>query len=350
MPQQPSLSNGTANGIPGVMADRSLDLPRLHDLISRHADGLIVEDEHRELAAVLEADPEARRLWFLRNDIDLGLAARAEQYRSEIVKATPAALAARRPLAASVAGFTTALAGIAIGIFGASAVWALTLPGPGAAGTTIPVLSESFERGQAKTVPGLPRGLADPDGDLWRGDEARVVTAMQEIEPVSGSRMLRFERATHIGENSPKSAWSDVYRLVDARPYILMAEGRPITARLAADVTMAADACGPDEKYSASIHLYAFDRDISDAPQPLPLEWVRENCVASGTKKVPLECGKQGWRRVTVDASLPPEAKFVLLHLSAVRDRPKQTSEPAVFAGHFLDDVSLELFVGNQRQ
>jgi hypothetical protein len=332
------------------MADGSLDLPRLHDLISRHADGLIVEDEHRELAAVLEADPTARQLWFLRNDIDLGLAARAEQHRSEIVKAEPVSLAAKRHLAVSVAASATALAGIAIGIFGVSAVWALTLPGQGAAGTTIPVLSESFERGQAKTVPGLPRGLADPDGDLWRGDEARVVTAMQEIEPVSGSRMLRFERATHVGENSPKSAWSDVYRLVDARPYILMAEGRPITARLAADVTMAADACGPDEKYSASVHLYAFDRDISDAPQPLPLEWVRENCVASGTKKVPLECGQQGWRRVTVDASLPPEAKFVLLHLSAVRDRPKQTSEPAVFAGHFLDDVSLELFVGNQRQ
>jgi len=342
MPQQPSGS--------GVMADGSLDLPRLHDLISRHADGLIVEDEHRELAAVLEADPTARQLWFLRNDIDLGLAARAEQHRSEIVKAEPVSLAAKRHLAVSVAASATALAGIAIGIFGVSAVWALTLPGQGAAGTTIPVLSESFERGQAKTVPGLPRGLADPDGDLWRGDEARVVTAMQEIEPVSGSRMLRFERATHVGENSPKSAWSDVYRLVDARPYILMAEGRPITARLAADVTMAADACGPDEKYSASVHLYAFDRDISDAPQPLPLEWVRENCVASGTKKVPLECGQQGWRRVTVDASLPPEAKFVLLHLSAVRDRPKQTSEPAVFAGHFLDDVSLELFVGNQRQ
>jgi cephalosporin hydroxylase len=74
-----------------------------------------------------------------------------------------------------------ALAGLAVGVFGASAVWALAVPGPGAAGTTIPVLAESFEDGQAKTVPGLPRGLTDPDGDIWRGDEARVVMAMQEI-------------------------------------------------------------------------------------------------------------------------------------------------------------------------
>jgi hypothetical protein len=99
-----------------------------------------------------------------------------------------------------------------------------------------------------------------------------------------------------------------------------------------------------------SVHLYAFDRDISDAPKPLSLGWVGDNCVASGTKRVPIECGKQGWQRVTVDASLPPEAKFVLLHVSAVRDYPEQSSEPAVFAGHFVDDISLELFVGSQRQ
>lgn len=338
MPQQPFGSDG------------SFDLPRLHDLISRQADGLISEDEHSELAAVLEAHPEARRLWFLRNDIDLVLAAHAEQSRVEIIATEPAAAEANRPRAASIAGLTMALAGIAIGIFGATAVWALSVPGPGAAGTTIPVFSESFESGQAKTIPGLPRGLTDPDGDSWRGDEASVVMAMQKVAPAAGSRMLRFERATHVGENSPKSAWSDVYRLVDARPFILLAEGQPVTARLAADFSMAADACGPDEKYSASVHLYAFDRDISDAPQPLTLNWMRENCVASGMKRVPLDCGQRGWHRVTVDASLPPGAKFVLLHVSAVRDYPEQSSEPAVFAGHFVDDVSLELFVGSQRQ
>ena len=337
-PQQPSGSDG------------AFDLRRLHDLISRHTDGLITPDEHRELAAVLEADSVARQIWFLRNDIDLGLAANAEQSRGEIVATAPAAFAAKRPRAASITGFTTALAGLVIGIFGATAVWGLALPGPGAASTTIPVLSEGFENGQVKTVPGLPRGLADPDGDVWRGDEARVVTAMQGSEPASGSRMLRFERATHAGENSPKSAWSDVYRLVDARPYILMAEGRPVTARVATDFRMAADACGPDEKYSASIHLYAFDRDISDAPQSLSLNWIRENCVASGMKRVPLQGGQQSWQRVTVDASLPPDVAFLMLHVSAVRDLPKATSEPAVFAGHFVDDVNLELFVGSQRQ
>jgi hypothetical protein len=48
---------------------------------------------------------------------------------------------------------------------------------------------------------------------------------------------------------------------------------------------------------------------------------------------------------VEVEASLPPEAKFILVHIAAVRDRPKRTSEPAVFRGHFLDDVVLDLHV-----
>jgi hypothetical protein len=122
-----------------------------------------------ELAAALEADPAARRLWFLRNDIELGLAAIAEQNRSEIVVPDRVATAAvKRPRAAAIAGGTMALAGLAVGVFGASAVWALAVPAPGAVGTTIPVLAESFEDGQAKTVPGLPRGLTDPDGDIWR--------------------------------------------------------------------------------------------------------------------------------------------------------------------------------------
>jgi hypothetical protein len=85
--------------------------------------------------------------------------------------------------------------------------------------------------------------------------------------------------------------------------------------------------------------------DLAESPNPLPAAWVVENCVASGKKKVPLVCGQDGWQRVEVEASLPPEAKFILVHIAAVRDRPKPTSEPAVFRGHFLDDVVLDLHV-----
>lgn len=325
----------------------AFDSSRLHDLISRYTDGLITPQEHAELSAALAADPDARRVWFLRNDMDLALAAKAAERRDELLVPEPVVGpvggGAKRSRAAGLAGAALAAAGVVVGVFGASAVWALAVPWSSEADTTIPVFSESFESGASKTIAGLPRGLTDPDGDVWRGDDARVTAATQKVEPISGGQMLSFKRSTYDGENSPKSAWSDVYRFVDTRPYLVLAGRQPVTARLAASFALSPDACAEGEAYSASVHIYAFDRDISDSPEPLALTWVRENCVASGTKKVPLPCGRPGWQRVSVDASLPADAKYVLLHVAAVRDEPKPTSEPAVFRGHFLDDVSLEL-------
>jgi hypothetical protein len=161
--------------------------------------------------------------------------------------------------------------------------------------------------------------------------------------------MLAFERSTFAGENPPASAWSDVYRFVDARPFLRsaeeMAEGQLVTARLAARFALAPDACREGEAYSACVDVYAFDRDLAESPNPLSLQWVVDNCVASGKKKVPLVCGRNRWQQIAVEASLPPEAKFVLLHVAAVRNEPKPTSEPAVFRGHFVDDVVLDLHV-----
>ena len=328
------------------MPDPSPRIARIHDLISRQTDGLITAEEHAELTAALAADPDVRRTWFLRNDIDLGLMAAAERSHAEIVvpplpAAAPATPPWNRVLAKS--GVAMTAAGLLIGVCGASAVWALTLPRTGGTDATIPVFSESFESGPATTAGGLPRRLTDPDGAVWRGDDAEVVATWQQVEPVAGARMLRFKRSTFAGENSPASAWGDVYRLVDARPYLAMSAGGPLSARLTATFAMAPDACGADEAYSASVRVYALDHDIAGSPDPLPLNWVLDNCVASGMKKVPLECGRTGWQRVSVDASLPPNAKFFLVHVSAVRDVPEPTSEPAVFRGHFVDDISLEL-------
>lgn len=331
------------------MPNPTPDHVRLHLLISRHADGLITPEEHRELAAVLEADPQARKQWFLRNDIDIAVSSRAaEHYETAVVagSASPVGGAApNRFRAAALAGPLLAAAGVAVGVFGASAVWAFSLPRSAFTETVIRVFAESFERGVTTTLPALPRGLTDPAGTVWRGDEAAVVTSRQGVNPATGSRMLAFKRSTFVGENSPASAWSDVYRFVDVRPFLAMAGDQPVTARCAGNFAIAADACAAGEAYSVSVHFYAFDRDIPDAPNPLPLTWVRENCVASGTKRVPLACEQKGWQRVAVEASLPPEAKFVLLHVAAVRDVPGPTSEPAVFRGHFVDDVDLEFHV-----
>jgi hypothetical protein len=331
------------------MTDSCRPFDRLHELISRQADGRISPEEHHELTAALEADLGARKQWFLRNDIDVAVSAwSAGGHEGVLVPDSAAATDAglpRRFRAAALAGpLLTALA-VATGVFGASAVWAFALPRSAFTETAIRVFTEGFDDGVAATVPGLPGGPGDPAVDVWRGDEACVVTSRQGVTPASGARMLAFERSTHAGEDPTASAWSDVYRFVDARSFLALAAGQPVTARLGASFTTSSDACAAGEAYSACVHIYALDRDLSSAPHPMPLSWVRDNCVASGMKRMPLACDRSGWQRVTVDASLPPEAKFVLLHIAAVRDRPAPTSEPAVFRGHFVDDVMLELQV-----
>jgi len=333
------------------MPDPTPSRDRLHDLISRQTDGLITPEEHRELAAALEADAAARKQWFLRNDIDLALAGRAVERVERSLGPGPwgkSDAAARKGFrAAAVAGPVLAAVGMAVGVFGASAVWAFALPRMPSAETVIRVFADSFESGPKATVPALPRGLDEPDA--WRGDEARVVAARQGVAPAAGGRMLAFERSTFAGENPPASAWSDVYRFIDTRPFLRSTQGltqeHSVTARLSARFALAPDACGDGEAYSACVDLYAFDRDLAESPNPLPVAWVVENCVASGKKRVPLVCGRDGWQRVEVEASLPPQAKFILVHIAAVRDEPKPTSEPAVFRGHFMDDVVLDLHV-----
>jgi hypothetical protein len=324
---------------------------RLHELISRHSDGLITADEHHELSAMLEADPAARRAWFLRNDIDIALTTRAEGRRDVLLApGTPPDAIGSRPLqrrfpAAGRAGPWIAAAGVIAGIFGASAVWVFALPRSAFTQRTIRVFSEGFEGGEVATVAALPRGLQDPAGGVWRGDEAKVVTARQGITPSGGSHMLAFGRSTFAGEHPSASGWCDVYRFVDGRPFLALAEPRPVTARVTARFSIAPGGCIDGEAYSASVRVYAFASDISDAPHPLSLAWVLETCIACSTTKVPLEWGQTGWRRVAVDAPLPAEARFLLLHVSAVRDEPRPTSEPATFRGHFVDDVTLDLLV-----
>jgi ferric-dicitrate binding protein FerR (iron transport regulator) len=71
---------------------------RLHRLISGQADGTLSDAEFPELSARLAADPQARAVWFLRNDIEIGLAR----------VTAPAAAATPTPALASAAGWATA--------------------------------------------------------------------------------------------------------------------------------------------------------------------------------------------------------------------------------------------------
>ena len=77
---------------------------RLHRLISGLGDGTLSDAEFQEFSSRLAEDPEARAIWFLRNDIDVGIARTAAaaghtapaQIPSAAPRATPPRAAGRR--------------------------------------------------------------------------------------------------------------------------------------------------------------------------------------------------------------------------------------------------------------
>ena len=95
---------------------------RLHRLVSGLGDGTLSDAEFQELSSRLADDPQARAVWFLRNDIDVGLArmaaatsgARAPAARSPAPAITPAAARRRgRQVAAALAATACLVAFVA---------------------------------------------------------------------------------------------------------------------------------------------------------------------------------------------------------------------------------------------
>ena len=150
--------------------------------------------------------------------------------------------------------------------------------------------------------------------------------------------MLRFVSATFSGEDAKRSAWGDVYRLVDLRGQV--GNGKSVL-RLSASFDAAQFPAG--EEYSCFVELYALEDDPAGAPQPLTLPWVRENSASVAARKVPMK-GDGVWQQAAVEVPVTAQTRFVLVHLAVLRAKPFPQVEPVQFSAHFLDDVKLELF------
>jgi hypothetical protein len=194
------------------------------------------------------------------------------------------------------------------------------------------VFSEGFESGVTKTVPGLPR-----ETSRWSGDEAEVVASAPGVKAHGGAKMLRFVSATYPGENSPRSQWGDVYRLVDVRG--LAGEGRTL-ARLSAGFTQGA--VTGEEGFACRVEVLALDKELNDLPTTLDLAWLQQNNSATGSRRAVLT-GTGQWQGVSVEVPITRETRYVMLHLAMVQEQPILKSGAVQFPGHFMDDVKLEI-------
>lgn len=309
------------------------------DLLHGYLDETLPDDRLPRLQSLLRESAEARRT--LRSlctvDAKLQECAAADPATWRLMALPPP------PPFSSRSGFqgwlgklrplTAAAAGLVIGLFSASMVFAYASPRFAETRETVRRLwNESFEFGVAETAPGLPR-----EAGIWSGDEARVVAAEQGLQPKDGGRMLRFVSATFPGEEAKRSAWGDVYRLVDLRGQV-----SPGKSALRLSANFDAMQFPASEEYSCFVELCALESDLANAPQPLVLPWVRENSASVTARKYPMK-GDGVWQEARVEVPVTPQTRFVLVHLAIQRRKPSPPAEPVHFSGHYLDEVKLEL-------
>ena len=307
------------------------DLDEVVALIHAYLDGFASQEEVARLNNSLRIDPAARDLYLQLADTHSCLAVDERLWiQNNSPSRVPGAQQppvrqrwlARHPLAAAVAG-------VVLGMCCTSFLFAYVAPSQG---RTKIVISESIEAGAIKTAPGLPR-----ETDRRAGDEAAAVSSSPELKTHSGGKMLRFLSATYPGENSPRSLWGDVYRLVDVQG--LAASGHSF-ARLSANFAQEKES--PAARFSCSVEAFALDQELSALPEVPKLAWLQQNNSASVSRRLVLSALRE-WQDVSVEVPITSQTRLVLLHLAVQQTSPAIEAGVIHFPGQYVDDVKLEV-------
>lgn len=302
---------------------------RLFELFTAHAADSLTPDEQAELQETLRHDAEARRLWFVHHDVEMGLHAQlsAEPVVALKTSSKPTSWHAWRPLWAAAAG-------IVFGMLCTSVVFGFVAP---RVGKVLTLLHDSFEDGPAPLVTGRP----DRAG-VWSGDYAQIIGDQQGVKPESGKRMLRLLRADYEGRTMPESFSSDVFRLVDVRPYRREFADGGAVVQLSALFNAAP--FGEGESYRCGLTIFALDAALVEGGS-LSAEQVlaTQSLARSTSSHLHMDRNPATWQRLGNELRVPPNTDYLLIQIGVSNVSPLGSMRRDRFAGHFADEVKLVL-------
>jgi hypothetical protein len=229
-----------------------------------------------------------------------------------------------------------AAAGLVLGLFGASVVWAYVVPKTGQPEVLpLAVHEAGFESGVAPIARGIPNRVA-----VWSGDFSRVTGAEQGIVPGEGSSMLQILRADHeatpSGERSYVGEASQVIDLHSIRSAI--GGGNDVVEVSARFNAVTA------ESTEFVVKAGTFRGKIADAPT---LWMSPEETRSWATRSTAADSDPGTWQEVSVLLAIPEDADFLVLNCAVVGPVPTRDSVAVEFPGHFIDDLRLELHPAN---
>jgi hypothetical protein len=175
----------------------------------------------------------------------------------------------------------------------------------------------------------------------WSGDFTEVVVEQQGVKPESGTKMLRFLRADFEGKVKPEGSYiSDVYQLIDVRPYRReFADGGAVVQLSAAFNALAFPA---GEAFGCSVSLHALDAETAMNGSTRTGETLLTDCLAMArNSRTKLDRNPATWQRLNAELRLPPNTEFLLIRIGLEHSNKAQRRE--TFDGHYLDGVRLTL-------
>lgn len=233
----------------------------------------------------------------------------------------------------------SAAAGLMIGIFCTSAVWAATETGRQ---KLLTIFHDSFESGPA------PLSIGGPvDPGTWGGDYVEI-TENASVEPFDGKRVLRFLRADYAGKENPVGYVADIYRVIDLQDDVSLLANGEATASVQA--ALGSTSIGDPDRFIGNISLNALEEVPASAEEWRTLigtpRRMEEASLASARRREALS-PVETWQQIDIEMRLPAKTRYLLigLHVSDQHAARNQgIAPPAVeFEGHFADDVKVTL-------
>lgn len=308
----------------------------LHELIQSYMSGTITDAEALQLQECLKRDSDLRDLYLSYVNLDVALESQASCNDTVRQMLLSSDLGNEKPAARrfSRRQFAAAAAGLLIGLFSASLVFAYAAPQAVVTASRLLALVDGSFEGKADHVrSGFPSEFG-----VWSGDEATIVNGNAK----DGGRVLCFERAqgdATVGHSPAHSC--DVFQIVDLRSLRGKGDaGGDSVLVLSADFRDARQEAGIPIRFGC--HLYLF----SGKPDLLHTTWpsILREALGSGVDAWVSQggSGAPDWRRVTARCVVPAEADFAVVQLACGRVRGAGTHAPQL--GHqFADNVNLTL-------
>jgi hypothetical protein len=288
--------------------------PRL-ELVRRCHDREASAAEVAELDSHLREDADFRVAYVRYAGLDVALSAAAREIpvRAAEDKTSPSHRSGWlqwRPLAAAAAG-------LAVGMFCTSIVWAYVAP-LAEPGRVVPLFSESFE----DTKLPLERGFPLQAG-RWSGDLSGLMPPVGEVTPKDGESMVKLP---HRGRRN----FTFAARIVDLADHPMPSDA----ALRQVEVTASFHSVCSASAQRHQIRLAAFSEEPGEVKtiwnSPTMFDYVMQHVG----RTVAMKPGDHGWQTLRATMEVPADARSLVIWLAVIEG--EGAGEPGA---HYLDAV-----------